>query len=62
MAADILLHSGLTLLEARRIADEAGMLLISDGRSVVVSPYAPPGWWIVPLRLPAAPQPEGLAA
>lgn len=48
---DILLHSGLTLLEAHQVAQQAGMHLISDGRDVKVSPIVPPGWREIPLRV-----------
>lgn len=46
---DILLHSGISLLEAHRIAKAAGMYLVTDGRTVVVSPIILPGWREVPL-------------
>lgn len=52
---EILLHSGLSLLEARRVADAAGMFLVTDGRTVVVAPQVLPGWWPVPLTLRRAP-------
>lgn len=48
---EILLHSGLTLLEAHQVAQQAGMHLITDGHDVKVSPIVPPGWREVPLRV-----------
>ena len=50
---DILLHSGMTLLEAYRVAQDAGMYLVTDGRSVVVAPTILPGWREVPIRINA---------
>lgn len=50
---DILLHSGISLLEAHRVAKSAGMYLVTDGRTVVVSPIILPGWREVPLVLRA---------
>lgn len=49
--ADIRLHSGITLLEAWRAANDAGMHLISNGVDVKVSPIIPPGWRAIPLRV-----------
>jgi len=46
---NILLHSGISLLEAHRVAKAAGMYLVTDGRTVVVSPIILPGWREVPL-------------
>lgn len=54
---EILLHSGLSLLEARRVADAAGMFLVTDGHTVVVAPQVLPGWWEVPLTLRRTPPP-----
>lgn len=54
----ILLHSGISLLEAYRVASEAGMYLVTDGRTVVVSPIVLPGWREVPMVL----RPIGQAA
>ncbi len=51
MPKDILLHSGLSLLDAYRVAREAGMYLVTDGRTVVVSPMILPGWREVPMVL-----------
>jgi hypothetical protein len=48
---NILLHSGISLLEAHRVAKAAGMYLVTDGRTVVVSPLILPGWREVPLFL-----------
>lgn len=50
-ASPFLPHSGLSLLEARQIANDAGMHLITNGEDVLVSPIVPPGWWIVPIRI-----------
>lgn len=50
-AADIRLHSGLTLFEAYRVAQEANMHLIGNGFDVKVSPIIPPGWHEIPLRI-----------
>jgi hypothetical protein len=50
---NLLLHSGLSLLEAHRVAKDAGMYLVTDGRTVVVSPIILPGWREVPLVLRA---------
>lgn len=49
--AQIHLTPGLTLLDAYRVAQEAGMHLISDGLEVKVSPIVPPGWRKIPLRV-----------
>lgn len=49
--AQIYLTPGLRLLDAYRVAREAGMHLISDGREVKVSPIIPPGWRAIPLRV-----------
>lgn len=49
--AQVLLTPGLTLLDAYRVAKEAGMHLISDGLEVKVSPIIPPGWREIPLRV-----------
>lgn len=49
--AQVLLTPGLTLLDAYRVAREAGMHLISDGLEVKVSPIIPPGWREIPLRV-----------
>lgn len=48
---NVLLHSGISLLEAHRIAKAAGMYLVTDGRTVVVSPIILPGWREVPMVL-----------
>lgn len=60
----IRLHSGLTLLEARQIADRAHMHLIGNGFDIVISPIVLPGWHVVPIHVkPAAPAtPEREAA
>lgn len=50
-ASPIPLHAGLSLFEARQIANDAGMYLITNGEDVLVSPIVPPGWWIVPLKV-----------
>jgi len=50
---NILLHPGISLLEAHRIAHEAGMYLVTDGRTVFVSPQILPGWREVPMVLRA---------
>lgn len=50
-SSPIPLHSGLSLFEARQIANDAGMHLITNGDDVLVSPIVPPGWWIVPLKI-----------
>ena len=49
----VLLHSGISLLEAHRCAHDAGMYLVTDGRTVVVSPLILPGWREVPMVLRA---------
>ena len=49
---DIRLHSGLTLLEAHQVAQQADMYLIDNGLGdVKVSPIIPPGWRAIPLRV-----------
>lgn len=48
-----LLHSGISLLDAHRVARKAGMYLVTDGRTVVVSPIVLPGWREVPIVLRA---------
>lgn len=49
---EILLHSGLTLLEAHQVAKAAGMHLIDNGLGdVKVSPIVPPGWRKIPIRV-----------
>lgn len=53
-AADIRLHSGLTLLEAYQVAQAANMHLIGNGFDVKVSPIIPPGWREIPLRIKVA--------
>jgi len=50
---NVLLHSGISLLEAHRVARAAGMYLVTDGRTVVVSPIILPGWREVPMVLRA---------
>lgn len=52
--AEIIPHSGLSLLEAYRVAHDAGMYLISDGIDVKVAPTIPPGWREIPLRVKIA--------
>lgn len=48
----------LTLREAFHAAKAADMLLISDGIDTCVSPIVPPGWYEIPIVLPAtAPTP-----
>ena len=42
---------GLTLLEARPVAQDAGMYLVTNGDDVRVSPIVLPGWWIVPIKV-----------
>ena len=49
--AQIILAPGLTLLEAYRVAQDAGMHLVTDGRTVVVAPTILPGWREIPLRI-----------
>lgn len=49
--AQIHLTPGLSLLDAYRVAREAGMHLISNGFDVKVSPIIPPGWREIPLRV-----------
>ncbi len=50
--SQILPHTGLTLLEAYRVARRAGMYLIDNGNGdVKVSPIVPPGWREIPLRV-----------
>lgn len=48
---DIVLHSGITLLEAYRAARAANMFLIGNGFDVKVSPIVPPGWREIPIRV-----------
>jgi hypothetical protein len=50
-AAQIHLTPGLTLLDAYRAAQSAGMYLINNGFDVKVSPIIPPGWREIPLRI-----------
>lgn len=57
---NVLLHSGISLLEAHRVAHDAGMYLVTDGRTVVVSPLILPGWREVPMVL-RAPRPAANA-
>lgn len=47
----LLLHSSISLLEAHRVAKAAGMYLVTDGRTIVVSPLILPGWREVPMVL-----------
>lgn len=49
--ADIHLTPGITLLEAYRVACDAGMHLIGDGFEVKVSPIIPPGWRVIPIKV-----------
>jgi hypothetical protein len=50
--AQIHLTPGLTLLDAYRAANDAGMHLIVDDRGAVrVSPIVLPGWREIPLRI-----------
>ncbi len=54
--AEIIPHSGLTLLGAARIAHAAGMHLIGNGIDIKISPIIPPGWREIPIKIkPAAP-------
>jgi hypothetical protein len=54
--AEIIPHVGLTLLDAYRAANAAGMHLIDNGLGDVrVSPIIPPGWREIPLRVKAGP-------
>lgn len=48
---NITLHSGISLLDAHRVAREAGMYLETDGFRIVVSPQILPGWREVPMVL-----------
>ena len=51
-SAEIIPHSGLTLLEAYRAAKAAGMYLVADDRGEVrISPLILPGWREVPLKV-----------
>lgn len=52
--AKIHLTPGLSLLEAYRVAQRAGMHLISDGIDIKVSPIIPPGWREIPLKVKVA--------
>ncbi len=49
--ADILPHSGLTLLEAHALAQAHGMHLIEINGDVRISPIIPPGGRAIPLRV-----------
>lgn len=49
--ANIAPHSGVTLLEAYRAAKAAGMYLIGNGFDIKVSPFIPPGWREIPLKV-----------
>lgn len=49
----LLLHPRISLLDAYRVAHDAGMYLVTDGRTVVVSPIILPGWREVPMVLRA---------
>jgi len=49
---DPILQSGLTLLEAYRVAQTSGRHLVADpDGNVKVSPIIPPGWREIPLRI-----------
>jgi len=47
----VVLHSGITLLEAYRAAKAADMFLIGNGFDIKVSPFVPPGWREIPIRV-----------
>lgn len=50
--ANVLLHSGITLLDAYRAARDAGMHLIQTAAGdVLVSPIIPPGAREIPIRV-----------
>ena len=52
--AEIIPHSGITLLDAYRLAKGASMYLIGNGYDVRISPIIPPGWREIPLRVKVA--------
>lgn len=49
--AEIIPHSGLTLLDAHALAKNAGMHLIGNGLEVKISPIIPPGWREIPIKV-----------
>jgi hypothetical protein len=50
--ANVLLHSGITLLDAYRAARDAGMHLIQTAAGdVLVSPIIPPGAREIPIKV-----------
>lgn len=53
-SADIILHSGMSLLEAQRVARSANMYLIGNGYDIRVSPIIPPGWYEIPIKVMVA--------
>jgi hypothetical protein len=53
--AEIIPHSGMTLLDAYVAARDAGMHLIEIGGEVKISPIIPPGAREIPLRVKASP-------
>jgi hypothetical protein len=52
--ADIILHSGMSLLEAQSVAKAADMYLIGNGYDIRVSPIIPPGWYEIPIKVMVA--------
>ena len=52
--AEVIPHSGLTLLEAYRVARAAGMYLIGNGFDVKIAPFIPPGWREIPIKVKVA--------
>ena len=49
--AEIIPHSGLSLLEAHALAKSAGMHLIANGAEIKISPIIPPGWREIPIKV-----------
>jgi len=49
--AEIIPHSGLTLLESLMLAREHGMHLIEIGGEVKISPIIPPGAREIPIKV-----------
>ena len=59
---NVVLSSGISLLDAYRVAREAGMHLIDNGLGDVrVSPIIPPGWREIPIKVkPPTPDSGGV--
>lgn len=57
--AEIIPHSGLTLLEAHALAKANGMHLIEIDGEVKISPIIPPGGRAIPLKVKIASPTQG---